>query len=190
MSTIHPISLLVLLPLIHSDVCSCFFFWKKMEGTSTARFTPTPQLTQSMGLEAPPTHRQLHSTFSLLLWRFVTRTAASSTDVVCIDIYIYIYSITIYLHRIYTFTSTSVCVGWDLCTKFMSHSDWDQWCEKMLYQTLQWCWILRSSPSNNDISVGKTSTATGWRLARNLPSIWTFFPSEDVVEDEVNIASW
>ena len=67
-----------------------FFFWKKMEGTSTARFTPTPQLTQSMGLEAPPTHRQLHSTFSLLLWRFVTRTAASSTDVVCIDIYIYI----------------------------------------------------------------------------------------------------
>lgn len=91
MSTIHPISLLVLLPLIHSDVCSCFFFWKKMEGTSTARFTPTPQLTQSMGLEAPPTHRQLHSTFSLLLWRFVTRTAASSTDVVCIDIYIYIF---------------------------------------------------------------------------------------------------
>lgn len=63
MSKIHPISLLVLLPI------------------------PTPQLTQSMGLEPPPTHRQLHSTFSLLLWRFVTRTAASSTDVVCIDIY-------------------------------------------------------------------------------------------------------
>lgn len=74
-------------------------------------------------------------------------------------------------------------MGWDLCTKFMSHSDWDQWCEKMLYQTLQWCWILRSSPLNNDISVGKTSTATGRRLARNLPTIWTFFPSEDVVDE-------
>ena len=101
----------------------------------------------AMDLETPPTHRQLHSTFSLLSCRHQQHWCC-----------VYKHYIIIYISKTHVWIKTCA----------LSHSDWeDQWCERCCTKHFKWCWILGNRPSINDISVGKTSTTTvvrAWNL--------------------------